>query len=77
VDDLNVFTKPDDTGAADQLKLDIKKNIDSTSDETKKLNLQALLRQVPAKADEKTRSKLLLQLMSIVGFNLIEPVANP
>jgi hypothetical protein len=77
VDDLNVFTKPDDTGAADQLKLEIKKNIDSTSDETKKLNLQALLRQVPAKADEKTRSKLLLQLLSIVGINPREPVANP
>jgi hypothetical protein len=77
VDDLNVFAKPDDTGAADQLKSDIKKNIDSTSDETRKLNLQALLRQVPAEADEKTRRKLFLQLMSIVGFNPREPVANP
>ena len=77
VNDLNVFTKPDAYGAADQLKADITNNINSTSDANEKLNLQALLRQVPKSVDEKTKNKLILQLMAITGINPREPVANP
>ena len=77
VNDLNVFTKPDAYGAADQLKSEITTSINSTSDANEKLNLQALLRQVPKSVDEKTKNKLILQLMAITGINPREPVANP
>ena len=77
VNDLNVFTKPDAYGMADQLKSDITTSINSTPDPNVKLNLQALLRQIPKSVDEKTKNQLLLQFMAIAGHNLREPVANP
>ena len=69
VDDLNVFKKPDALGAANEIKLNINHRINGATDPVVKKNLEALLREVPEEADENTRKKLLLQLMSIIGIN--------